>query len=76
MVSFRRSAASEISRMPVLESLSSVSVASVLNSSVAVGSKLLLGPFPVVPSVSLFHMESVRVNIGLSISVSVLFKRR
>ena len=75
-MSFRRSAASEISFMPVRESLSSVSVASVLNSNVAVGSELLLGPFPVVPSASSFHMDSVRVNIGLSISVSGSLKLR
>ena len=63
-MSFRRSAASEISLMPFLESLSSVSVASVLNSGVAVGSKLLLGPLPAVPSASTFHRTTVKMGVS------------
>ena len=64
------SAACDISRIPVLESLSSVSVASVLNCRVAVGSNISDGPFPVEPSGSFFHMESVSVYIGAEISWS------
>lgn len=69
IVSLRRSAASDISIIPVCDSLSSVSVARVLNSRVEVGLKLTLGPFPVEPSLPFFHMESVSVNIGVGISV-------
>ena len=64
------SAACDISRIPVRESLSSVSVASVLNCRVAIGSKLLDGPFPDDPLGSSFHMESVSVYIGVGISWS------
>jgi hypothetical protein len=38
-----------------------------------VGLNFLLGPFPVVPSESSFHMESVRVNIGVGVSVASVF---
>ena len=73
IVSLSASAAADISRIPVRESRSSVSVASVLNSQVDVGLNFLLGPFPGVPSESSFHMESVRVNIGVGVSVASVF---
>ena len=57
----RRSAAKDISRIPVLESLSSVSVASVLNSWVAIGSNPFCGPVPFVPLGPSFHMVSLSV---------------
>ena len=69
IVSLSASAAADMLRIPVRDNLSSVSVASVLNSQVAIGSKLLLGPFPVVPSGVSFHMESVSVKIGMGVSV-------
>ena len=69
----RRSAACDIARIPVRESRSSVSVASVLNSQVDMGLNFSLGPFPVVPSESSFHMECVRVNIGVGVSVASVF---
>lgn len=73
IVSLSASAAADISRIPVRESRSSVSVASVLNSQVDVGLNFLLGPFPVAPSESSFHMESVSMNIGVGISVASVF---
>ena len=69
IMSFSASAAADMLRIPVRDNLSSVSVASVLNSQVAIGSKLLLGPFPFVPSGVSFHMESVSVKIDVSVSV-------
>ena len=66
----RVSAAFDMFRIPVSDSLSSVSAASVLNSKVADGLKLLFGPFPAIPSVPSFHMASVSVNIGVTVSDS------
>lgn len=73
IVSLSAVAATDISRIPVRDSRSSVSVASVLNSQVAVGLNFLLGPFPVVPSESSFHMESVSLKSGVGVSVASRF---
>ena len=70
IVSLRWFAACDIARIPVRESLSSTSVASVLNCWVAIGSKLFGGPFPAGPSELSFHMESTSVNIGVGVSGS------
>ena len=70
IVLFRRSAACDIARIPVRERLSSTSVASVLNSGVAMGSKLFGGPFPGGPSRLFFHMVSISVNVGAGVSGS------
>ena len=68
-MSLSASAAADMLRRPVRDNLSSVSVASVLNSQVAIGLKLQLGPFPFVPSGVSFHMESVSVKIGVGESI-------
>jgi len=66
----RRSVACDIARIHVRESLSRTSVDSVLNSRVAMESKLFGGPFPGGTSGLFFHMVSISVNIGAGVSGS------
>ena len=67
IIFLRRSAAFDMSCIPDLDSLSSVSVASVLNSQVAIGLNLLAGPFPLDPSGLSFQMVSISVNMGVGV---------